>query len=153
MALDGKWFNELGSEMNITMGADGKVTGTYQTAVADDGPLPPPRPLLGIADAAAGIGTPQSVAFVVNWRHAESETGSVTAWSGQLRALSVSGKTEEVIVTTWLLTTETAVSEDWTSTLVGKDFFARTKPPQAQIDRALALRRLSPLPTRAPAQK
>lgn len=139
MDIEGRWYNELGSEMNLTVTADGLVSGVYRTAVADR-PLPPPRPLAGLCDARPRPGRPQSIAFAVEWGHPESAIGSITAWSGQFQVITDQGKEEQVLVTTWLLTTETERPGAWSSTLVGHDVFTRSRPDPAAVARARALR-------------
>lgn len=49
MPLQGTWFNEPGSEMNLTI-KDGLVTGAYHTAVGDASGI---YPLAGRADITA----------------------------------------------------------------------------------------------------
>lgn len=55
-----------------------------------------------------------------------SRRGEVT-----LPAREING--EQFILTTWLLTIETAPEEDWNPTLVGKDTFTRVAPSPAAI--------------------
>lgn len=137
MSLAGKWYNELKSEVNITVGADGVLSGTYKTAVADGAP-PPETKLTGFADAAAAAGKPVSFGFVVAWGHPANEVGSTTVWTGTLRQIDNGNGSEEVLLTRWLLNVET--DEDWNSTLIGEDEFRRTPPTDAVFKRALSLR-------------
>lgn len=144
MEMNGRWYNELGSWMEVSVDNDGRIRGQYQSKVAE-GPLPPIRPLLGQADANPTKGRPQALGFVVDWGHTDGSAGSVTSWCGQLCMLE---NGDEAIVTTWLLTVET--SETWASTQVGSDTFTRQEPPPEIAAHARSLRRLRPLPTAAP---
>lgn len=129
MALQGTWYNELGSEMNLTI-KDGLVTGTYHTAVGDASGL---YPLAGRADITTDK-TP-NIGFVVSWENQYANAESVTAWSGQYQILNE----EEVIITFWLLTMETKPDLNWRSTLIGQDIFKRTKPTQEEINMKLGI--------------
>ena len=73
MDLDfsGKWHNQHGSEMTLTITADGKVTGRFQTGV--DSPSSSEEfPLVGFVCG-------DLIAFSVNF----GKYQSVTAWTGQ----------------------------------------------------------------------
>ena len=124
MTIGGMWYNELGSE--IMLSVDGiAVTGTYQTAVGN---------AQGIYQLVGGVDTEpsnqgQAIGFAVAWVNAYGSANSVTTWSGQWQL--VDG--EETITTMWLLTTETDTPFDWNATLVGKDVFTRYQPAPAQI--------------------
>jgi len=141
--LEGIWWNELGSKMEIELDpADPKTfRGLYHTNVGNA--QEQKYPLLGRCDN-RGLGS-QMVAFVVAW-NADPPAGggnpvnpSVTAWCGQLQV--VNG--EEVITTSWLLDRLTAPADDWESTLVGMDYFTRTPPSQAQLEAAKRFGRAS----------
>ena len=134
MAIDGKWFNELGSWMQVKLAADGKmISGTYHSAV---GNVVKEYPLVGRLDSRPGEST--AVGWVVSWENAEKDSHCVTTWSGQYRV--VDGN--EVIITTWLLTSEGDSEREWESTLIGKDLFSRKAPTPAQISRTRAIRGL-----------
>jgi hypothetical protein len=126
MSLEGTWYNELGSEMNLQV-AGIEVTGTYQTAVGDAQGI---YQLYGATDSEPT--TPnQAVGFVVAWENEFGSSHSATAWSGQWQLING----QETITTMWLLTSETDPTQDWQSTLVGKDVFTRTQPSQAHIEK------------------
>jgi hypothetical protein len=124
MSLEGKWYNQLGSEMNLTI-KNGLVTGTYHTAVGDAKGI---YPLAGRSDITND--TTPNIGFVVSWENEYANAESVTAWSGQFQIIN----NEEVITTFWLLTIETNPNLNWRSTLVGRDVFKRVKPSQDEID-------------------
>lgn len=124
MAIDGIWYNELGSEM--TLSVDGMmVTGTYQTTVGDAQGI---YQLVGSVDTEpSNLG--QAVGFVVAWVNDYGTANSVTTWSGQWQLIAG----EETITTMWLLTAEVGSPSDWNATLVGKDVFTRYQPAQGHI--------------------
>lgn len=126
MPLEGTWFNELGSTMTINGVTPAGFSGTYQTAVSTTGCAQGVFTLIGISDTDAD-GT--SVAFAVAWTNGSSQCHSVTAWSGQLQIING----EEQIIATWLLTMETDPSQDWASTLVGRDVFTRNPIPEEHL--------------------
>ena len=128
MPLDGRWYNELGSEMNLEV-KDGLVTGTYHTAVGNETKT---RPLAGRADVTND--TTPNVGWVVSWGD-KDYAESVTSWSGQLQNI----RGQEVITTFWLLTAETTPDNNWRSTLIGQDVFKRTRPTQEEIDARLGI--------------
>ena len=122
MKLDGTWYNELGSKMQLTV--DGPaITGTYVTAVGEASGT---YAIVGRTET--GTHGSQSVAFVVCWQNASGSSASCTSWSGQLQQ---DANQQESIVTSWLLTTDTDVGDDWKSTFVGQDVFRRSPPAQA----------------------
>ena len=130
MPLDGTWYNELNSEMILSVSeapnSGSIVTGTYQSKVGDAAGI---YTLTGITDQGTGDATP-NLGFTVSWVNPTyGNTNSVTAWSGQLQEIDG----EEVITTFWLLTQETTPANNWKSTLVGHDTFTRTPPTKEQI--------------------
>jgi hypothetical protein len=129
MSLNGKWYNELGSEMDLTVN-NGLVTGTYHTAVGD---AKGNYPLAGRADITND--TTPNIGFVVSWENQYANAESVTSWSGQYQVIN----DEEVITTFWLLTMETNPKLNWRSTLIGQDVFKRTMPTQEQINAKLGI--------------
>jgi hypothetical protein len=143
MKLDGVWWNELGSKMEIEVDpADSKTfRGRYHTNVGNASEKI--FPLLGRCDT-RGLGS-KMVAFVVAWNADPPANGevlkepSVTAWCGQLQVV----KGEEIITTTWLLDRLTDPRDDWESTLVGMDYFTRTRPSVEKIQFAQAHGRAS----------
>ena len=125
MSLEGKWYNELGSEMILKVSGS-ELTGTYQTKVGDASGT---YNLFGCTDNSP-ISTNRAVAWVVAWVNQESGSShSVTSWSGQYQIIDE----EEAITASWLLTKETEPNADWQSTLVGKDIFTRREPSEAEI--------------------
>jgi len=133
MDIRGEWFNELGSMMKIDVNGS-TITGKYHTAVGD---------AEGIYDLVGRISVPnddnRTLGFVVAWQNAKRSTDSTTAWSGE--AQEVNGT--PYIMTTWLLTEETAPEDDWKSTIVGKDLFSRLPPAPESASRLKGLRRPS----------
>lgn len=121
--LNGNWYNELGSVMTLQVQGE-NIVGTYQTAVGDAKGL---YKLVGRSDT--DNHESETVGWVVNWKNQYGDSDSVTTWSGQIQA--VDG--EDIIATTWLLTSETAPGDDWHSTLVGKDTFSRDMPSADEI--------------------
>jgi hypothetical protein len=127
MDLNGIWYNELGSRMELIV--QGKnITGTYHTAVGDAS---------GIYDLVGQTDTDndqsQAVGFVVVWQNQYGSSDSVTTWSGQYQTI----EGEDTIVTTWLLTMETSPDHDWSSTLVNKDIFTRFAPNDDEINQRI----------------
>jgi hypothetical protein len=141
MPLDGTWYNELQSTMQLAVAADGSVSGTYQTAVSGSNCAQGTFPVSG--RARPGGGTKVNVGFAVSWENAQSTCDAVTAWSGEYRTVSVNGVQTEMIKTTWLLTIETDQPDDWKSTLIGQDVFTRTPPTPQQLQVAKTTKRLS----------
>ena len=113
MSLEGIWYNELGSKVELEVD-DCSIEGTYHTTVGDAQGI---YRLVGRTDG-QHMGTNQAVGFVVSWvNEVNGNSFSVTAWSE------------------WLLTTETNPDDDWVSTLVGHDTFRRTPPSEEEMTR------------------
>ena len=74
-----------------------------------------------------------TIGWTVNWQNSHGNAHSVTTWSGQQQLNSIG---EPVILTTWLLTSQTTPDKDWESTLVGFDTFSQTPPSQETTDKA-----------------
>jgi hypothetical protein len=119
MKLEGVWYNELGSKMQLVVNG-ASITGTYVTAVGDASGT---YQLVGRTET--GAEGSQSIALVVCWQNESGTSSSCTAWSGQLQA-DANGK--DSIATSWLLTADTEVGDDWKSTFVGQDIFHRDPP-------------------------
>ena len=134
--LDGKWYNELGSCMNLITTLDGTLTGTYESAV---GNAEYSYVLAGRYDT---LTDRRSLGWTVTWvneRHFSSK--STTCWSGQYQ---IQPQTQEPqILTTWLLTVQTTPEEDWNSTNVGFDVFTRISPTSEQSTKAKQKARIS----------
>jgi hypothetical protein len=126
MYPSGVWYNELGSQMNLTVSgssvwgwyysAVGRATNTY-TVQGQINPRPYPYG--------------QALGWAVAWTNAYASAHSATSWSGQYQ--SIDG--EEEIIALWLLTREMTSDNDWQSTLVGKDTFTRTMPSPEEIEK------------------
>ena len=121
MDIKGTWYNELNSTLKIKKVKDGNLTGTYETAVSNEGCAQGSFKVAGRTDTDNGG---YAVAFVICWQNDESDCESVTAWSGQAQVIDG----EETLTAMWLLTSETPPDKNWTSTLVGKDVFTRNPP-------------------------
>ena len=67
-----------------------------------------------------------------NTKHGNSK--STTTWSGQ-RQLTLGGS--PIILTTWLLTSQTISSNNWESTLTNQDLFQRIFPADEKIRASL----------------
>ena len=115
MNINGIWFNELGSQMDLHVSGK-NITGTYHTKVGDASGI---YDLSGKIDVDNDAST--AIGWIVLWNNQFGSSDSVTAWSGQIQAIDGI----ERIVTTWLLTSETDVNDTWHSTLIGKDTFTR----------------------------
>jgi hypothetical protein len=143
MALDGEWWNELGSKMVIDPpGIDPRIiTGTYHTAVGTA--LQRDYSLAGACDAAGGAS--QTVGWAVAFDPPDPPQAgeppnapSTCAWSGQLQSVGVGVAAMEYITTSWYLTGATDRDDNWESTLSGKDYFFLTKPTPAMIGAAIS---------------
>jgi hypothetical protein len=111
----GNWYNELGSVMKLQINGN-NIVGTYHTLVGDAEGI---YPLMGIGDF--DNHQSEALGWVVSWNNEFKNSDSVTVWSGQYQEKNE----EDVILTTWLLTSESRPQDDWRSTLVGTDIFYR----------------------------
>lgn len=134
MSLSGDWYHELGSKMILNV--DGRdVTGQYWTAVGD---------ATGSYELSGRTNTENTiVGFAVAWQNSYGDNESATSWSGQYHG------DEDVLITTWLLTEQTDDTNDWKSTVVGKDTFQR-QPPTEELVRHASRFRVPSHPTRLP---
>ena len=126
IAVGQVWHNELGSTMEI-QSADpvtGVFGGIYNSLVGDA------ERWYVLTGRQNTDGT--SVGWTVNWQNSFRNAQSVTTWSGQQQ---LSGA-DLVIITTWLLTSETTPDKDWKSTLVGFDHFSLQQPSPETKERA-----------------
>jgi Avidin family len=113
--LRGDWVNELGSKMSIVKVSKGIISGSYESAVSDDGTSVKGR----LAGGVAG----DTVGFIVNWQPAFD---SVTSWSGKVL---VAGDGSHHIFTLWQLSRGVPDESDWwQSFLAGSDTFWRLGP-------------------------
>ena len=117
--LSGPWFNQLGSRLDLAVDDEGRLSGTFRSSVGvvDDG-----HAVSGFfatdADGAHG-----ALGFAVSWGAA----GSITVWSGHYH------ESDEVILTTWLLSEAPSWHGDWRSTLVGSDEFRRSESERRSV--------------------
>ena len=132
MPLDGVWYNELNSSMDIKVNGS-QITGTYTNAA---GQLTGNFTLTGAVDPTPGSAG-QAVSFVVSWPNGSQKGHSVTARTGTYRKASDG---TETLHTEWLLTTEVTQGKEWLSTLAGHDEFTRKQPPKAKVEMRMALR-------------
>ncbi len=110
--LSGPWFNQLGSRLDLQAGDDGQLTGTIRSPV---GGVEGSHPVTGFFDVGSDRGT-RAIGFAASW----TPTHSVTVWSGHYHG------SDDVILTTWLLSGNTPGSSAWRSTLIGHDRFSRS---------------------------
>jgi Avidin family len=124
--LEGTWFNEFGSTMEITsVNPDtGMFVGIYKSHTGATGVYH----LTGITDVKPDPKVnSQTVAFAISWRNIESsgdDDGSnwVSAFSGQVQI--VDGN-QLKMTTTYLFQKDTNPSDNWGSTIVDKATFTR----------------------------
>lgn len=109
----GRWANQNGSEMEISVDGHGTVSGVYRTAVG--------RPKSAEEFALSGFVNGDRIVFCVNF----GDYGSLTAWTGRLVA---DAPNDAVIHTLWHLAREhdgdgpTAL---WEGILAGASEFRR----------------------------
>jgi Avidin family len=128
MAIDGTWYNELGSTMDLQYGPiPGQIAGTYQSGVGTSGQFA----LVGSYDP-----NNNTVGFVVTWNNGTVERNSTTTWCGQY----FNNTGDEALITMWLLCGSTPQSATWDSTLVGQDVFTRSQPSAAEVATKQGLR-------------
>ena len=115
----GDWYNQLGSCLTITSAGDGYLSGYYDSEVGD---AECRYVMTGRYDAKG-----RSLGWVVAWNNEfHGSSASTTSWSGQYQE-NEDGIPE--IETTWLLTEQTKLEDDWNSTNVGFGTFTRVPPP------------------------
>ena len=122
----GKWYNELGSVMTVTSWdqTKGTFTGKYNSAV---GKATNEYNLVGRFDTDG-----DTLGWVVSYQNRILNAHSACAWSGYLQV----HPEKPVILTTWLLTRQISIQEDWGSTIVGFDTFTQDPPNEETIARA-----------------
>jgi len=111
--FNGKWVNELGSQMDLKVTNAGEVDGTYETAVGAPGKTE--------SFDLRGFATGDMLSFTVNF----GDYGSLTSWVGQ--------HTDEgqgaVIKTIWILARNVEDKDEptqlWGAVLTGYDNFTR----------------------------
>ena len=122
MSLEGVWYNQLGSRMDITSATNNQLSGTYESGV---GCAQGPYTLTGRYETEG-----KSLGWVVSWeKEGQESCRSTASWSGEY------DDTACEIRTTWLLTYPPA--EDWNSTTTGVDTFTRTQPTAEACKKAL----------------
>ena len=112
-AFAGRWQNQNQSEMDLTVAADGTLSGAYRTAVG--------RPGSTEEFALAGFVNGDRIVFCVSF----GEYGSLGAWTGKLTT-DASGET--AIHTLWHLGREHDGEDStalWESILAGASQFRR----------------------------
>ena len=114
--LQGIWFNQFGSRLNLTVDETGRLAGTFDSSV---GGVDRAHPVTGFfaADTESPDG---AVGFAVSWGTAHS----LTVWSGHYR------EKDDAIFTVWLLSEASSAHGDWRSTSVGHDEFRRVPSDQ-----------------------
>ncbi|KAJ7337820.1 hypothetical protein OS493_007978 [Desmophyllum pertusum] len=116
--LDGKWYNQLGSEVFLKHEKDGTLYGEYRTAVERH------NGSSGIGHSIVLGSAPYdypgaAFAFSVVWRNGSS----TTVWTGQCL---VCENGDETLLTSWLLRAKVNTCIDkWKSTMIGRDTFTR----------------------------
>lgn len=115
--FSGTWHNQLGSRMEVTVTADGGVSGTYYTGAGSPTPEEP-FPMTGFVSN-------DVVAFSVNF----GKYGSLTTWTGQ--AAGAAGA--ESITTLWHMSVDVPEPNEpknlWRAIWAGTDTFRRGAPP------------------------
>lgn len=111
--FNGRWRNELHSEMYLKVDAKGTVTGKYRTGVG----TPAPSEEFDLVGFAIG----DLLSFTVNF----GMYGSLTSWSGQ----HTDENGTEIIKTMWLLARNVKDPDEpknlWGAVLTGYDNFQR----------------------------
>lgn len=112
--FNGRWTNELGSTMQLTVLNVGSVTGKYKTAVGS--------PTANEEFELVGFASGDLLTFTVNF----GRYGSLTSWAGQL---TEDANGSAIIKTMWLLTENVPDAQEptkmWGSILAGANNFTR----------------------------
>lgn len=111
--FNGRWRNELKSEMELTVDAAGAITGVYRTGVGN--------PASTEEFDLRGFVSGDMISFTVNF----GKYGSLTSWAGQH---TIEGGAER-IKTMWLLARNVSDPNEpkdlWGAVLTGADTFYR----------------------------
>ncbi|CAB4001749.1 Hypothetical predicted protein [Paramuricea clavata] len=136
LKLPSQWYNELGSTMTLTSldPFKGNFAGKYKSAVGNAGHE---YDLVGKFDTHGG-----TLGWIVSYQNKYLNAHSTCTWSGHIE-LSPCKDQRPVILTTWLLTSQTGNKDDWPSTNVGFDTFTEYPPSQEQIEKAKLRRQFS----------
>lgn len=123
--FNGPWYNELHSEMQLTVGADRKLTGRYRTGAG----APKPDEWFPLTGFVSG----DLIVFTVNF----GKYASLTAWAGQVAG----DPPNERIQTLWHLARNIPDPKEpdelWEGLLAGADVFTRQPPPAPARTRRL----------------
>jgi hypothetical protein len=114
----GRWYNQMGSYMDLKLANDEITAGSsYTTKTSGAGGSLTSKKMCGYVEG-------DLISLLVLW-----PGGSQTAWTGQL----VDDVTNPRIKTLWHLVTEIPDADEptklWMSTFTGADEFTRTAPP------------------------
>lgn len=127
-SIEGTWYNELGSQMEIFHNQNGTLTGQYWTAVErNDGWL---RRNATTLSGTAQFGNAANSVFSFNVLY--NDGGSSCSWTGQCYMCDG----VEVLETSWLL--HARVDECgrlWAATYIGKNTFTRHEQPPVESGR------------------
>ena len=136
LRVPSKWHNELGSTMTLTSCDEikGSFVGKYCSAV---GKAEHEYDLVGRFDTQG-----DTLGWVVTYQNKYLNAHSTCSWSGHME-LSPDKKSKPVILTTWLLTSQTSHEDDWQATNVGFDIFTQDPPSEEQIAKAIQRRQFS----------
>ncbi len=123
MDLDGKWINEFGSIMELTVDKKGFIKGTYYSHTGATGTYN----LAGITDVEPESHS-RTFAFSISWRPLDEQPSHpsfhwCSGFTGQLQKKDG----EETLTTTFMLIKDTAPDRNWESTIVDKAVFHRLK--------------------------
>jgi avidin family protein len=135
MSIEGVWYNELDSMMELTVQGPA-ICGKYTTKVGDAN---------GWYEIVGWVGGKQpdraTLGFVVLWANDRISTDSVTVWTGEWFIDASTG--DERLEMMWLLTQETTLVDEWAATKIGKDLFYRSPAPNKTKQTSVKLMALS----------
>ena len=131
-----RWHNQLGSTMTVTdwNESKGSFFGKYCSAVGD---AKYEYDLVGRFDTEG-----DTLGWVVTYQNNYLNAHSTCTWSGHME-LSPGKESKPIILTTWLLTSQTSNEDDWAATNIGFDTFTTDPPSEEQIARAKLCRQFS----------
>lgn len=122
-AHDGTWYNEHGSKLVLEIAPDGRLTGSFESALG----LAAPGERFPVTGFAAG----DLVAFTVSF----GKYLSLTNWAGH-RTVADDG--EEILETAWQMAVSPPPAKDverWKGTWTGSNVFRRRPPKEARVRR------------------
>ena len=134
--ISSKWHNQLGSTMTLTRWdeSNGSFFGKYCSAV---GKAKQQYDLVGRFDTEG-----DTLGWVVTYRNNYLNAHSTCTWSGYVE-VSPGKESKPIILTTWLLTSQTRNADDWAGTNIGFDTFSVDPPSEEQIVTARLRRQFS----------